>query len=256
MVILRPQFNPTVGSPQAVALQSRMANLANQVQQDDENPALQQQYGAYDPNQQQSEDPTTGDFLTQQLGKLANRTPAPHLNPAERVTYADPNNTSSDNFTSYYDNLGYINQIGQNMLQAEEAKAAYKKMQQLQSVANGGSSSSGGNYGSASGSVPSNPKANFKFAQDLSGQYGWNNANELGAWYALGMKESGWNNNAQNPTSTAYGIGQFLNSTWGSYGYSKTADPSTQVKAMAAYIKARYGSPSKALAFHLAHNWY
>ena len=27
-------------------------------------------------------------------------------------------------------------------------------------------------------------------------------------------KESGWNPNAQNPSSTAYGIPQFLDSTW------------------------------------------
>lgn len=32
------------------------------------------------------------------------------------------------------------------------------------------------------------------------------------------QNESGWDNTAQNPTSTAYGYGQFLNSTWETVG--------------------------------------
>ena len=32
-------------------------------------------------------------------------------------------------------------------------------------------------------------------------------------------KESGWNPNAQNPSSTAYGIAQFLDSTWAGTGH-------------------------------------
>jgi len=60
------------------------------------------------------------------------------------------------------------------------------------------------------------------------------------------MGESGFNSNAQNPTSTAYGMFQFLNSTWGSVGASKTSDPWGQTVAGLRYIANSYGSPLNA----------
>ncbi len=89
----------------------------------------------------------------------------------------------------------------------------------------------------------------------VAARYGWDNGNEWDALYTLVQKESSWNPNAQNPTSTAYGLFQFLNGTWGPYG-KKTSDPAGQAQAGLAYIMDRYGSPSKALAFHNANNWY
>jgi Cell wall-associated hydrolases (invasion-associated proteins) len=72
---------------------------------------------------------------------------------------------------------------------------------------------------------------------------------------ALVMSESEWDNHAQNPHSSAFGIGQFLNSTWSNYG-SKTADPRAQILYMLKYIKDRYGTPAKAWAFKQQNNWY
>jgi hypothetical protein len=72
----------------------------------------------------------------------------------------------------------------------------------------------------------------------------------------LWQRESGWNPNAQNPSSTAYGIPQFLNSTWASTGIAKTSDPYRQIDAGLIYIKNRYGSPCGAWDFWRAHNWY
>lgn len=69
-------------------------------------------------------------------------------------------------------------------------------------------------------------------------------------------KESGWSNTIKNPNSTAYGIGQFLNSTWSSVGCVKTDDAKTQIDCTISYVKQRYGNPSKALAFHRLKNWY
>ncbi len=69
-------------------------------------------------------------------------------------------------------------------------------------------------------------------------------------------KESGWNPNAQNPTSTAYGIPQFLNSTWASTGIAKTSDPYRQIDAGLIYIESRYGSPCSAWSHSKAKNWY
>lgn len=79
---------------------------------------------------------------------------------------------------------------------------------------------------------------------------------DIGALITLWNRESGWNPNAQNPNSTAYGIAQFLNSTWQGTGISKTADPYKQIDAGLIYIKGRYGTPSAALAHSHANNWY
>ncbi|MGY1761979.1 transglycosylase SLT domain-containing protein [Geodermatophilus sp. SYSU D00779] len=69
-------------------------------------------------------------------------------------------------------------------------------------------------------------------------------------------KESGWNPNAQNPTSTAYGIPQFLNSTWASTGIAKTSDGYRQIDAGLIYIESRYGSPCGAWAHSQSTGWY
>lgn len=91
-------------------------------------------------------------------------------------------------------------------------------------------------------------------AQTIAAQQGWDQG-QFNAWDAIINAESGWNPNAQNPTSSAFGLGQFLNSTWKGYG-AKTSDPTQQLTYMANYIKSRYGSPQAALAFHAAHNYY
>jgi len=85
--------------------------------------------------------------------------------------------------------------------------------------------------------------------------YGWDSGRHWNALNTLIGKESSWNPNAQNKGSTAYGLFQFLNSTWGPYG-SKTSDPAGQARAGLKYIQDRYGDPSKALAFHKKNNWY
>jgi len=74
--------------------------------------------------------------------------------------------------------------------------------------------------------------------------------------------ESKWDPEAQNPYSTAYGIGQFLDQTWETVGYEKTDDPYTQIDAMIDYVKTRYGSFEAALtawyerAERTGHGWY
>jgi len=69
-------------------------------------------------------------------------------------------------------------------------------------------------------------------------------------------KESSGNPNAQNPTSSAYGLYGFLNSTWGTVGCVKTSDPVEQERCALLYIEQRYGSMAGAYNFHLEHNWY
>lgn len=69
-------------------------------------------------------------------------------------------------------------------------------------------------------------------------------------------RESSFNPGAQNPTSTAYGLFQFLDKTWGTVGATKTADPYGQALAGLRYIQQRYGTPEAALAFHTRKGWY
>jgi Transglycosylase SLT domain len=69
-------------------------------------------------------------------------------------------------------------------------------------------------------------------------------------------KESGWNPNAQNPSSTAYGIPQFLDSTWASTGIAKTSDGYRQIDAGLIYIDSRYGSPCGAWGHSQSTGWY
>lgn len=109
------------------------------------------------------------------------------------------------------------------------------------------------NEGYGSAPAGGTPEANRALAQFLANQRGW------GAQWSdldrLIMKESGYKNTAQNPTSTAFGIGQFLDSTWKNYG-EKTADPRTQLDYMFRYIQDRYGDPARAWQFSQANNWY
>lgn len=55
--------------------------------------------------------------------------------------------------------------------------------------------------------------------------------------------ESHFNPLAQNRRSTAFGIFQFLNSTWKGTGIQKTSDPGLQVEAAFRLWKARGWSP-------------
>lgn len=71
----------------------------------------------------------------------------------------------------------------------------------------------------------------------------------------LWTRESGWNNMARNPSSGAFGIPQARPP--GKMGAAAVAgDARAQILWGLRYIKDRYGSPSAALRFHDAHNWY
>lgn len=80
-----------------------------------------------------------------------------------------------------------------------------------------------------------------------------------GQWTYLNdliYRESNWKHTAKNPKSSAYGIGQFLTSTWKTVGCEKTDDPYRQIDCMLDYIELRYKTPESALKFHQKKNWY
>jgi hypothetical protein len=105
----------------------------------------------------------------------------------------------------------------------------------------------GGIPGAANGPVK-------QMAREVLEKMGWGDQWSDLDW--LVTKESGWNPNAQNPTSTAYGLFQFLNSTWGSVGATKTSDPLKQIQAGLKYIQQRYGDVRGARRFWERNNWY
>lgn len=94
-----------------------------------------------------------------------------------------------------------------------------------------------------------------EYAQRQAAARGWTGP-EWDALYAIVNKESSWIPTAQNPTSTAYGLFQFLNSTWATVGATKTSDPHKQIDAGLDYIAQRYKTPSAAWTFHLKNNYY
>lgn len=73
----------------------------------------------------------------------------------------------------------------------------------------------------------------------------------------LEMREAGFNLNARNPSSGAYGIAQGITGPSWYYGYG--GNPYTaagQATAMVNYIRSRYGNPAAAWAHEVANNWY
>ncbi|MFJ4266199.1 hypothetical protein ACIPY1_06530 [Paenarthrobacter nicotinovorans] len=100
------------------------------------------------------------------------------------------------------------------------------------------------------------PAAAKAYAASILGSYGWS-ASEMTALNTLWEKESGWRTTATNASSGAYGIVQSLPAgKMASAGADWQTNYQTQIKWGLNYIKERYGSPSAALAFHLANNWY
>ena len=81
-------------------------------------------------------------------------------------------------------------------------------------------------------------------------------AGQFGCLQNLWGKESGWNPNAQNPSSSAYGIPQLLDSTWGGTGIAKTSDGYRQIDAGLVYIDKAYGSPCGAWGHSQSTGWY
>jgi hypothetical protein len=129
---------------------------------------------------------------------------------------------------------------------------------------NGGGSSTGGGTGPGGGRInhgrTGNLKGNRAIMNKWASKYGWGTGKEWGALVTLEMHEAGFNNLAQNPRSTAFGMGQFLDSTWASVGGHKTSDPNLQSDYMMRYIKQRYHDPVRAWAQYYNHaggvGWY
>jgi hypothetical protein len=98
--------------------------------------------------------------------------------------------------------------------------------------------------------------------------YGWVKSDQR-ALRQLWTHESQWSANADNPTSSAYGIPQALTSKTSQYGHGKELsrqfgdgkfsyfkNPFSQLRWGLAYIRDNYGNPRAAWRFWQNHHWY
>lgn len=127
-------------------------------------------------------------------------------------------------------------------------------------AAGGSKPGAGGGMGGKKGATTANLKGNKRIMNNWAAKFGWGTGREWGALDTLEMHEAGYDNTINNPRSTAYGMGQFLDTTWATVGGHKTSDPNLQAKYMMEYIKGRYGDPVKAWAQYYDHaggiGWY
>ena len=93
-------------------------------------------------------------------------------------------------------------------------------------------------------------------ARALLPQFGFS-SDQFSCLDSLWVGESGWRVDADNPTSSAYGIPQALpGEKMASAGPDWATNPATQIKWGLGYIADRYGSPCGALSFKSGNGWY
>lgn len=123
----------------------------------------------------------------------------------------------------------------------------------------------GGGAGPPSGKGPApmpgggDPAANAALAKKMMPS--WASGLAWTDWNNVAMRESGWSQFADNPSSNAYGIPQALpfnkmpKAAWpASAGGS--SNPGSQISWMVGYMSGRYGGPQGAWAHELSNGWY
>ena len=119
----------------------------------------------------------------------------------------------------------------------------------------GGESSSPAPAANASGDGTT-PEGAQAIARSLMGSYGWGDG-EFSCLQSLWNRESGWNYQAQNASSGAYGIPQALpGSKMSSVADDWATNPATQITWGLGYIQGRYGTPCSAWAHSESVGWY
>jgi Transglycosylase SLT domain len=127
-------------------------------------------------------------------------------------------------------------------------RAAQRRARLAAAAAAAGSQSPGGSPGSVS--VPAGSPQQIAMA--MLGSYGWSSS-EFSCLDQLWTRESGWNPQAANPYSGAFGIPQALpGSKMASAGADWATNPATQIRWGLGYIREMYGSPCGAWSHELA----
>jgi len=136
---------------------------------------------------------------------------------------------------------------------AEKAAAAQRTTQQ----STGSGSGSGPAPASGGSSSGSNSVAGAKAtARALVADRGWG-SDQFSCLERLWQRESGWNYQAYNKSSGAYGIPQALpGSKMGSAGSDWKTSATTQIRWGLSYISGRYGTPCGAWNHSQSRGWY
>lgn len=136
---------------------------------------------------------------------------------------------------------------------AEEQAAAAA---QRQSSSSGSRSSSAPAASAVASTGDNSPGAAQQAASNMLGDFGWGQ-DQFSCLVSLWNKESGWNYQAYNRGSGAYGIPQALpGSKMSSAGGDWETSAVTQVRWGLGYISGRYGSPCGAWDHSQSVGWY
>jgi len=150
--------------------------------------------------------------------------------------------------------------------EAAAAEAAAKAKAEEEAAAAAAQRSSGSRSSSSSSSAPAasavastgdnSPGAAQQAASNMLGEFGWGQ-DQFSCLVSLWNKESGWNYQAYNSGSGAYGIPQALpGSKMASAGGDWQTNAVTQVRWGLGYISGRYGSPCGAWGHSQSVGWY
>ena len=187
--------------------------------------------------------------VAQQLGLTARSAPAPatsDLRPLEQLTASRSTREAQQAQAQQEQQAAVQAELDRQKAEAA-AKAAAEQAAQQQAA-----QQQAAQQQAAAAAAPASSGSFQDYAlQKLGGDQ-----SQFSCLESLWGKESGWNPNAQNPSSTAYGIPQFLNSTWASTGIAKTSDGYRQIDAGLVYIDSRYGSPCGAWSHSKSTGWY
>jgi len=194
--------------------------------------------------------------VAQQLGLSARSAPVPatsDLRPLEQLTASRSTREAQQAQAQQEQQAAVQAELDRQKAEAEAAaKAAAEQAAAQQAAAQQAAQQQAAQQQAAAAAAPASSGSFQDYAlQKLGGDQ-----SQFSCLESLWGKESGWNPNAQNPSSTAYGIPQFLNSTWASTGIAKTSDGYRQIDAGLVYIDSRYGSPCGAWSFKQGNNWY
>jgi cell pole-organizing protein PopZ len=139
--------------------------------------------------------------------------------------------------------------------EAQQAAAAAAAAQAAQSSSTSTSTSSTTSTSTASGEL--SPSAAQTVAQQLMPSYGFSVSSQWTCLLDLWNNESGWEWDAENTSSGAYGIPQALPaSKMASAGSDYMTDATTQIKWGLSYIQSTYSTPCGAWDFEEANGYY
>ena len=139
---------------------------------------------------------------------------------------------------------------------AEEEAAAAAAAQRSTSSRSSSSSSAAPAASAVASTGDNSPGAAQEAASSMLGEFGWGQ-DQFSCLVSLWNKESGWNYQAYNSGSGAYGIPQALpGSKMASAGGDWQTSAVTQVRWGLGYISGRYGTPCGAWGHSQSTGWY